>query len=205
MSRTLIPSIYTVEPGHYKVWSEGGWCLVPAGPPGRYLYNTMLSRLIISEGKLKPVGHRLMSAPKLLAIFAHTTPRRATHDGGWNLFDIKPYSATWCVMCEPEKTCSYLDYLQRSVEAQCPRPAPQLVREIVVERLCWNFTLSVAKICTENKWTRKIGFLSSRKTLGGDPGCKTNCWTLCVEIDCRAVSRAPPTRSITAAIIIILL
>ena len=41
-------------------------CLVPAGPPGQYLYNTMLSRLVISEGKLKPVGHRLMSAPKLL-------------------------------------------------------------------------------------------------------------------------------------------
>ena len=40
-----------------------------------------------------------------------------------------------------------------------------LVKKIVVERLCWNFTLSVAKICRGNKWTRKIGFLSSKKTL----------------------------------------
>ena len=101
MSRTLIPSIYTVEPGHYKVWSEGGWCLVPAGPPGRYLYNTMLSRLIISEGKLKPVGHRLMSAPKLLAIFAHTTPRRvAPRYTRWRVKSFRNKTLFSDLMCD---------------------------------------------------------------------------------------------------------
>ena len=71
-------------------------------------------------------------------------------------------SSLFSIHCLGGWLLSSVDTMSVSVNTKWER---RHVKKIVVERLCWNFTLSVAKICRGNKWTRKIGFLSSKKTL----------------------------------------